>query len=155
MTQHVIRRIREAFGSDLYVGVQASAALGKESRSIYQDAHAANKRAWGQWTIFDHCLPLGVTRATGSSGLGTLPIGAPRRGVLSSCPMVAAEQGRASAATILLWRFIPLRRQQLFHIFKVRSWTSKQVINISEGVGQQLQELRAIPATKLQRSGER
>ena len=34
VTQHVIRRIREAFGSDLYVGVQASAALGKEPRSI-------------------------------------------------------------------------------------------------------------------------
>ena len=45
VTQHVIRRIREAFGSDLYVGVQASAVVGKESRSIFQDAHAANKRA--------------------------------------------------------------------------------------------------------------
>ena len=42
VTQHVIRRIREAFGSDLYGGVQASAALGEESRSIFQDAHAAN-----------------------------------------------------------------------------------------------------------------
>ena len=63
VTQHVIRRIRESFGSDSYVGMRASAALGKGSRSIFQDAHAAHKRAWGQWTIFDHCLPFGVTRA--------------------------------------------------------------------------------------------
>ena len=62
VTQHVIRRIRESIGSDSYVGMRASAALGKGSRSIFQDAHAAHKRAWGQWTIFDHCLPFGVTR---------------------------------------------------------------------------------------------
>ena len=62
VTQHVIRRSRESIGSDADVGMRASAALGKGSRSIYQHAHAANKRAWGQWTIFDHCLPFGVTR---------------------------------------------------------------------------------------------
>ena len=52
-----------AFVSDLYASVQAGAAKGKDLRDIYKDAHAALKPKYGQWVIFDHCMPFDVTRA--------------------------------------------------------------------------------------------
>ena len=52
-----------AFVSDLYASVQAGAAAGKDLRAIYQDTHAALKPRYGQWVIFDHCMPFDVTRA--------------------------------------------------------------------------------------------
>ena len=51
------------FVSDLYASVQAGAAAGKDLRTIYQEAHAALKPKYGQWVIFDHCMPFDVTRA--------------------------------------------------------------------------------------------
>jgi glyoxylase-like metal-dependent hydrolase (beta-lactamase superfamily II) len=53
----------KAFVSDLYASVQAGAAAGKDLRSIYKDTHAALKPKYGQWVIFDHCMPFDVTRA--------------------------------------------------------------------------------------------
>jgi len=52
-----------SFVSDLYASVQAGAAAGKDLRAIYKDAHAALKPKYGQWVIFDHCMPFDVTRA--------------------------------------------------------------------------------------------
>ena len=52
-----------AFVSDLYAAVQAGAKQGKPLRDIYQDAHASLKPKYGQWVIFDHCMPFDVTRA--------------------------------------------------------------------------------------------
>ncbi len=52
-----------AFVSDLYASVQAGAKQGKELRDIYKDTHAALKPKYGQWVIFDHCMPFDVTRA--------------------------------------------------------------------------------------------
>jgi len=52
-----------AFVSDLYASVKAGAAAGKDLRSIYKDTHAALKPKYGQWVIFDHCMPFDVTRA--------------------------------------------------------------------------------------------
>jgi glyoxylase-like metal-dependent hydrolase (beta-lactamase superfamily II) len=52
-----------AFVSDLYASVTAGAAAGKDLRTIYKDAHAALKPKYGQWVIFDHCMPFDVTRA--------------------------------------------------------------------------------------------
>ena len=52
-----------AFVSDLYASVKAGAAQGKDLRAIYKDAHAALKPKYGQWVIFDHCMPFDVTRA--------------------------------------------------------------------------------------------
>jgi glyoxylase-like metal-dependent hydrolase (beta-lactamase superfamily II) len=52
-----------AFVSDLYAGVKAGAAAGRDLRSIYKDTHAALKPKYGQWVIFDHCMPFDVTRA--------------------------------------------------------------------------------------------
>ena len=52
-----------AFVSDLYASVKAGAAAGRDLRSIYKDTHAALKPKYGQWVIFDHCMPFDVTRA--------------------------------------------------------------------------------------------
>jgi glyoxylase-like metal-dependent hydrolase (beta-lactamase superfamily II) len=52
-----------AFVSDLYASVKAGAAEGKDLRAIYRETHAALKPKYGQWVIFDHCMPFDVTRA--------------------------------------------------------------------------------------------
>ena len=52
-----------AFVSDLYANVKAGAAQGKDLREIYRETHAALKPHYGQWVIYDHCMPFDVTRA--------------------------------------------------------------------------------------------
>ena len=52
-----------SFVSDLYANVKAGAAAGKDLRNIYKDTHAAMKPKYGNWVIFDHCMPFDVTRA--------------------------------------------------------------------------------------------
>ena len=52
-----------SFVSDLYASVKAGAAQGKDLRSIYKETHAALTPKYGQWVIFDHCMPFDVTRA--------------------------------------------------------------------------------------------
>ena len=52
-----------AFVSDLYASVKAGAAQGKDLRTIYKETHANLKPKYGQWVIFDHCMPFDVTRA--------------------------------------------------------------------------------------------
>ena len=52
-----------AFVSDLYASVRAGAAEGKDLRAIYKETHAKLKPKYGQWVIFDHCMPFDVTRA--------------------------------------------------------------------------------------------
>ena len=52
-----------AFVSDLYASVKAGAAAGNDLRHIYKDTHAALRPKYGQWVIFDHCMPFDVTRA--------------------------------------------------------------------------------------------
>jgi glyoxylase-like metal-dependent hydrolase (beta-lactamase superfamily II) len=52
-----------AFLTDLYASVQAGAAAGRDLRSVYQATYEALKPRYGQWVIFDHCLPFDVSRA--------------------------------------------------------------------------------------------
>ena len=52
-----------AFVSDLYAAVQAGAAAGQDLKSTYQHAYAQLAPKYGQWVIFDHCMPFDVTRA--------------------------------------------------------------------------------------------
>ena len=52
-----------SFVSDLYANVKAGAAAGKDLHAIYKDTHAAMKPKYGNWVIFDHCMPFDVTRA--------------------------------------------------------------------------------------------
>ena len=51
------------FIADLYASVKASAAAGKELRAVYKDTYDKLKPKYGQWVIFDHCMPFDVTRA--------------------------------------------------------------------------------------------
>ncbi len=52
-----------AFVSELYASVKAGAAAGKELRAVYRETYDKLKPKYGQWVIFDHCLPFDVTRA--------------------------------------------------------------------------------------------
>jgi glyoxylase-like metal-dependent hydrolase (beta-lactamase superfamily II) len=52
-----------AFVSELYASVKAGAAAGKELRAVYKDTYDKLKPKYGQWVIFDHCMPFDVTRA--------------------------------------------------------------------------------------------
>jgi glyoxylase-like metal-dependent hydrolase (beta-lactamase superfamily II) len=52
-----------AFISELYAKVKAGAASGKDLNAIYKETYAALKPKFGDWVIFDHCLPFDVTRA--------------------------------------------------------------------------------------------
>jgi len=53
----------KSFISELYTNVKAGAAAGKNLNAIYKDTHTALKPRYGQWVIFDHCMPFDVTRA--------------------------------------------------------------------------------------------
>ena len=53
----------KAFVNDLYASVKAGAAAQKDLHTIYRETHAALKPRYGQWVIFDHCMPFDVTRA--------------------------------------------------------------------------------------------
>ena len=52
-----------AFVSELYASVKAGAAAGKDLNAVYRETCAALKPKYGQWVIFDHCMPFDVTRA--------------------------------------------------------------------------------------------
>ena len=52
-----------AFVSELFASVKAGAAAGKELNAVYRETYAQLKPKYGQWVIFDHCMPFDVTRA--------------------------------------------------------------------------------------------
>jgi glyoxylase-like metal-dependent hydrolase (beta-lactamase superfamily II) len=52
-----------AFLSDLYAAVKQNAAAGRSLRETFERVHAALKPAYGDWVIFEHCLPFNVSRA--------------------------------------------------------------------------------------------
>jgi len=52
-----------AFVSELYAQVKQGAAAGRDLNALYKEAYAALKPKFGDWVIFDHCLPFDVTRA--------------------------------------------------------------------------------------------
>ena len=51
------------FVSELYAAVKSASASGKDMRNAYRDAYALLKPKYGQWVIFDHCMPFDVSRA--------------------------------------------------------------------------------------------
>jgi glyoxylase-like metal-dependent hydrolase (beta-lactamase superfamily II) len=53
----------KAFVSELYASVKAGASAGKDLRTVYRETFDALKPRYGQWVIFDHCMPFDVTRA--------------------------------------------------------------------------------------------
>ena len=52
-----------AFVSELFAAIKPAAAAGKDLRSVYREAYASLKPKYGNWVIFDHCMPFDVTRA--------------------------------------------------------------------------------------------
>jgi glyoxylase-like metal-dependent hydrolase (beta-lactamase superfamily II) len=52
-----------AFISELYSAVKSGAKDGKDLNAIYKDTYATLKPKFGDWVIFDHCMPFDVTRA--------------------------------------------------------------------------------------------
>ncbi len=52
-----------AFVSELYSKVKSGASEGKDLNAIYKDTYASLKSKFGDWVIFDHCMPFDVTRA--------------------------------------------------------------------------------------------
>lgn len=52
-----------AFVSELFDSVKAGAAAGKDLNAVYKETYQKLKPRYGQWVIFDHCLPFDVTRA--------------------------------------------------------------------------------------------
>lgn len=51
------------FVSELYAKVKVGAAAGKPLRDVYRETIDALRPRYGQWVIFDHCMPFDVTRA--------------------------------------------------------------------------------------------
>lgn len=52
-----------AFISDLWTHVQAGAKSGRQLREVYEQAFKAMQPKYGDWVIFNHCMPFDVTRA--------------------------------------------------------------------------------------------
>ncbi|MGF6369719.1 glyoxylase-like metal-dependent hydrolase (beta-lactamase superfamily II) [Paraburkholderia sp. RAU6.4a] len=52
-----------AFVSELYSKVKSGSSEGKDLNAIYKETYAALKPKFGDWVIFDHCMPFDVTRA--------------------------------------------------------------------------------------------
>jgi glyoxylase-like metal-dependent hydrolase (beta-lactamase superfamily II) len=55
--------VTKAFVSELYASVKAGAAAGKDLKDVYRDTFDKLKPKYGNWVIFDHCMPFDVTRA--------------------------------------------------------------------------------------------
>jgi len=52
-----------AFVTEMFAAVKAGAAAGRDLRSVYRETYALLKPKFGDWVIFDHCLPFDVSRA--------------------------------------------------------------------------------------------
>jgi len=52
-----------AFVSELFASVKAGAQAGKDLKGVYRETFEKLKPRYGQWVIFDHCMPFDVTRA--------------------------------------------------------------------------------------------
>lgn len=56
------------FLRDMYTSVKNGVAEKKSLNAIYKDTYAALQPNYGDWVIFDHCLPFDVTRAYDEAG---------------------------------------------------------------------------------------
>ncbi|MFD0667110.1 MBL fold metallo-hydrolase [Ramlibacter sp. MAHUQ-53] len=52
-----------SFISDLWAAVKPGAQAGKPLRAVYEEAFKAMQPKYGDWVIFNHCMPFDVTRA--------------------------------------------------------------------------------------------
>jgi glyoxylase-like metal-dependent hydrolase (beta-lactamase superfamily II) len=52
-----------AFVTEMFDAVKRAASAGKDLRTAYRETYEALEPKYGQWVIFDHCLPFDVSRA--------------------------------------------------------------------------------------------
>jgi glyoxylase-like metal-dependent hydrolase (beta-lactamase superfamily II) len=52
-----------AFVTELFASVKEGTAAGKDLKEVYKETFEKLKPRYGQWVIFDHCMPFDVTRA--------------------------------------------------------------------------------------------
>ena len=52
-----------AFVTEMFDAVKRATAAGKDLRAAYRETYATLKPKYGEWVIFDHCLPFDVSRA--------------------------------------------------------------------------------------------
>jgi glyoxylase-like metal-dependent hydrolase (beta-lactamase superfamily II) len=52
-----------SFVAELYENVAQGAKAGEDLNAVYKDTFAKLKPKYGQWVIFDHCMPFDVSRA--------------------------------------------------------------------------------------------
>lgn len=57
-----------AFITSMFSAVKRGKEAGKELKDIYRETYAALKPKFGEWVIFDHCLPFDVSRAFDEAG---------------------------------------------------------------------------------------
>lgn len=57
-----------AFVDALYTGAKAGVDAGKGLKEVYRDVYAAMQPEFGDWVIFDHCMPFNVARAFDEAG---------------------------------------------------------------------------------------
>ncbi len=51
------------FVTDLFASVKAGTGSGQALKAVYRDTYDKLKPKYGDWVIFDHCMPFDVTRA--------------------------------------------------------------------------------------------
>lgn len=55
--------ITRSFVVELYAAVKRAAAAGRDLRTVYNEVMAELRPKYGQWVIFEHCMPFDVARA--------------------------------------------------------------------------------------------
>ncbi|RCX30274.1 MBL fold metallo-hydrolase [Thioalbus denitrificans] len=58
----------QSFLTQMYASVAGSRAAGRSLKEAYDEAYALLQPQFGEWVIFDHCLPFDITRAYDESG---------------------------------------------------------------------------------------
>lgn len=57
-----------AFITDLLESARKGVAAGHDLKRVYDDTHGAMARRYGNWVIFEHCMPFDVSRAYDEAG---------------------------------------------------------------------------------------
>ncbi len=55
--------VTRSFISDVWASVKAGADAGHDLRKVYEETFAKLQPKYGEWVIFNHCMPFDVTRA--------------------------------------------------------------------------------------------
>lgn len=56
-------QVTRDFISDVWASVRAGADAGRDLRKVYEETFAKLQPKYGEWVIFNHCMPFDVTRA--------------------------------------------------------------------------------------------